>query len=42
MNEVKSVDRKWFYRVLVEYYIAGFTGFNFELRLRLIVAVQGW
>ena len=30
MNEVKSADRECFYKVLVEYFIDRFTGFNFD------------
>ena len=33
MNEVKSADREWFYRVLVEYCIARFTG---------LIFIKGW
>ena len=39
MNKINSAEREWFDRVLVEYCIASFTGFNFDFRLRLIVAV---
>ena len=39
INDINSADVEWFNQVLVEYYIARFTGFNFDLRLRFIVTV---